>query len=1201
MRQQGVGQREHEDDCAVESDLWQYEYSKSHRDIQRNFVRRWLHYDLMLAEPLPELSTVRAFFGGITSGPLFEGGEVFNGLSLVLSSPVFATAVTITVMAPDPVTPAAFAADLQTELQNGADSRFTTQVIEDRGKLAATGSIVAVAPGGYTDGQTFTLSDGVNSETFEFDTVPDGVTAGNIPVDISAAATDADVATAIDAAITTATALNITPSLSVATVSLTNDFAGELGNQAITTAGSPPGTYTGMANGLGGDLVRVDAPFPFTVAVGTTLATFSVGDDSRAPSGTGGAGVGQRTYKVPISLEGLDIQEDDFLVLDGFAHRISAVLDDALDQFPFQRIVVKQALPTAPVGSWELSGWVQSELLDFYNGLVAQGDPVDFEIAESSSANAPTLARKEIVTTTILGVNDELPSRAAFDSFSIGDELVDDTLRVLLARVVRRTYVPRDEFVCDVPTLRRLIVIEDDEETLRRNVDFFLEEVRGGFGIRFVSGQSGDPGDVWEGGRPPNRLWAEYTYLDNRPLIEANFGLAVELTVDQLEELPENIDYLSAVRGLWYAFFNGPTIRNLRIGTQILLGLPFAETRGTIQEIRTDFSPSEGRMLIQDVDNEEIVRSYNFPRELPIEVNPATGVQYVVGDTVEEFAPLVEGAEVIDYITDPRWFEGILNQGIFFEIEKFHKFVVRIDSAAFNLSSLLFVRNFILKIKPTYTFPLFLVLLEIGDTEVSTVDQIDYTGTLKLFDLPCEGSLGIATMYDQGRPGGGGWRNQYDGDSEIDAHLQLLLVFDSSLGTFTNETAAAQDTITSFEILPPDPVEVGDITYFGFDDLPDEVAFNIVGGAGVWAVVWEFFDGTSWTALAGVVDGTAAFTAAGTNSLTFTVPTTAERTTVNGSALLFFIRSRVTTGDAAPVTIPRVLNVAVAGTNAPATFPTPATPIAWAWDKMYNCPLDEVVGQCCVTLPDVLVDITNVDPTTADFVLSAGQPYAVWADLVVAVSPAVAPFADTFTVTSGSNNGDTYTITAINSPTSIRATTGGGPPVTENGQTIDLDIPIMLDSCFKLGTPVSEKIEDEAINGFIIAIPPAGYQFGGGAGTPANLTGTITQFRFYIGGDPGTDPTDYDFVIQIDTGGGFSNAHVESFTAGVNTEILVTGLSIAVTAADDIRPIIRPSSGGARSAHNYTRFRSQITISEASPWNLGDRVDSGTYCSESLL
>lgn len=624
--------------------LWQVEYSKNLRDTQRVFVRRWLHYPLLLAEPLPELTRVRAIFGGITSSFIAQAGQGgINGTTLTLQSDVFEDA-TITIRALNPVTAERLAADLQDLLQSNVDSRFTTHVIENR--------------------------------------------------------------------------------------------------SATTFA------------------VRIDAPFPFTVT-STNCPVFAI-SEARPPSGTG-AGVGLRIYKVDRSLELSDLKEDDFLVLDGVAYRVARVLDDATDDYAFQRVLLKEDLPTAPSTTWEISGWVTSELLDFYAGLVSRTDHVDFEVADVSGTTASTSAVHKTIATTVLGVSSTLPSRMAVDMWPLGADIANG-LTTLLGRVIRRTYVPVHELVVDVPTLQELIEIVDDQAVLRRNVDFFIENYRGQNAIRFVSGQGGGA-SVWESSRPPFRLWAEYTYLDNRPTIESNFGIPVGLTIDQLEDLPNNVDYLSAVRGLWYAFFNGPTLRNLRVGVQILLGLPFAEVASTIEEIRTDFSPTFGRLLLRDSEKKEIVRAYQFPRSLNLEVNPETGDRYKVGDSVTEFAPLVEGAEVIDYINQPRWFEGLLNQGVFYEVEKFHKFVVRVNEAAFSLNTLLFVRSFILKIKPTYTYPLFIVQRKIKETEVSTTDQVQYTGRLFLYDSPCEGLLGASYMIDEPRAGGGGWRNQLDSNS----------------------------------------------------------------------------------------------------------------------------------------------------------------------------------------------------------------------------------------------------------------------------------------------------------------------------------------------------------------------------------------------------------------------------------------------------
>jgi len=828
--------------------LWQIEYSKSHRDIQRTFNRRWLHYDAILGEPLPELTTMRAIFGGVTSSFFASAGvSSVHGTTLVISSPVLVSDVTIQVFALDPVTADKLAAELASKLQAEADSRFTTTVLED--------------------------------------------------------------------------------------------------------------SATDLA-------VRINAPFPFTVSSTSTIPLFTAGAEGRPPFGSG-VGVGTRTYRVDRSLEGLGVQEDDFLLLDRVAYRIARVIDGPSDTYTYQRVVLKDDIPTVPSGTWVISGWVQSELLDFYNGLVDEGDYADFEVVDASSDNAPNFSTNEIASTLVLGVNEVRTSRVAVDFWPIGGQLADTSLNVRLARILRRHYVPVHEDVVDVPILQELIVVEDDEASLRRNVDFFIEPVRNGRAIRFSSGVAGDAGDVWEGARPPDRLWAEYTYFDNAETIEANFGIPVDLTIDQLAELPDTVDYLSAVRGLWFAFFNGPSVANIRKGLQILLGLPFAERKGTIEEIRTDFSSANGRMLLRDFERTEIVRVYRWPAVLELETNPATNLAYAVGDIVEEFAPLVKGAEVLDYINDPTWFQGILNQGIFFEVEKYHRFMVRVDSAAFNLSALLFAKGFVLKIKPTYTFPIIAVQRKIDDTEISTTDLVTTHGTLHLSDTVCDGYNGASLHYDQPRPAGGGWRNQFDSDTD-----------------------------------------------------PDN----------------------------------------------------------------------------------------------PAPTPYTAENVDWAFDKGYLCPVQELVTTQCETF---------------------GSPFTVLYDSVFAYDTPISEIHQ---------QDNAY---------------GSPPTVTVAGLALTPDITIVNAS-------------------------------------------DITQFRILFLGDPGADPTDYKAVIQLDTGGGFADMVVETFTAGTNTELLFTysAGTYPVAATDLLRVLIQTVSGTR--TPDWTRIRSSITQKDTVLWAYDQTIVAGTYCLESV-
>jgi hypothetical protein len=235
--------------------------------------------------------------------------------------------------------------------------------------------------------------------------------------------------------------------------------------------------------------------------------------------------------------------------------------------------------------------------------------------------------------------------------------------------------------------------------------------------------------------------------------------------------VPDSVDYLSAVRGVWYALYNGPTVRNLRIAMQIFLGLPFAEVAGTIEEIRVGFFSQRSRILVRDTDNPEIVRSYVYPRVLDVEVNPDTGVTYQVGDTVSEFAPLVTGAEVTDWVKDPTWFQGIVNQGIFTEPQKYHTFLVRVASDAFNLGALTFAQNFIEGVKPVYANPLYVVSFRVaGDgDEIDVIDTVAYKVTLHVVDVLCA-RMGAGFTFDQAFSGGAQygweWRNRFDNNDD---------------------------------------------------------------------------------------------------------------------------------------------------------------------------------------------------------------------------------------------------------------------------------------------------------------------------------------------------------------------------------------------------------------------------------------------------
>lgn len=718
--------------------LWQHDYAKSLRDIQRQFTRKWLHYDMLLPEPIPELTKVRVLWGGLYSTSMQDswwlGGYAVNGRSLTLSSPIWTAPKTIVFGAIGPFTqPTDFAVALDSLLKS-LDQRFRVECFVVSG---ADYTVIRIyAPFAFQ----------VDSSTL--DPVKDYDASVSLPL-------------------------------------------------------FPNGSRNAISNG-------------------------TVNTNSQLTTRAGGA-VGANTYRVFADITTLGLAENDFLCVDGVAYQISKLTAGSSGTALWTDVVVKETLPSSPSKTWAIASYVSSELLDFWNGLVARGDQAFLEIAESTDDIPTTAMRYELFRTRVIGISETAPTRLPIDQGYLPVDPADTAATVRLARVLRRQYVPISSLVLDVPTLSAKIVVEtqtDEEAVLRRNVDFTLEDVRGGSAIKFVAGVDDPTLDVWEAQDPPNRLWAEFTYLDNRPIIEQNFGIPVEFTLDDLAQLTIELDYLSAVRGLWYAYFNGPTLSNLRIGAQILLGLPFAEEAGTIEEIRTDFSPTLGRILLRDTANAAIVRSYTYPRVLALETNPTTSKVYAVGDSVQQFAPLVKGADIVDYVKNPRWFEGILNQGVFREIEKYFRFLVQVDSAAFNLAAVLAVRNFVLKIKPTYTYPMIVVQSGAADRvdDITVDDTVTEHVTLHMTDSTCGARFGSGTIFDDYR-GNGLIANQFDTSINPSDPPPTFPTSDSPvLWAFDKDWLCPEDSLVaelSTRFAAPGPILVGQcfLVGAGYDEV----------------------------------------------------------------------------------------------------------------------------------------------------------------------------------------------------------------------------------------------------------------------------------------------------------------------------------------------------------------------------------------------
>ena len=251
---------------------------------------------------------------------------------------------------------------------------------------------------------------------------------------------------------------------------------------------------------------------------------------------------------------------------------------------------------------------------------------------------------------------------------------------------------------------------------------------------------------------PKPDLWAETTFIDNYNIIENNFGTVVGLTYNDFKSQRLPFSYKTAVAGLMYALTSGPQVDSIKLSATVLLGLPFTYNAGVITEIEKEYrlnpttgAPEFGRIVVSRENGTEDV--YYYPRGKQIKVNgnwtdvsttlsgiainPNTGSEYVIGDSIAKYAVLTKGIDVADYSTNDRWLSSVASQ--YNNISKYHTFYIRANSDMYGIASLTFLANYINKIKPTYTSIKTVATQEQKDT-VTVTDSLFMRVALRQFD-----------------------------------------------------------------------------------------------------------------------------------------------------------------------------------------------------------------------------------------------------------------------------------------------------------------------------------------------------------------------------------------------------------------------------------------------------------------------------------
>ncbi len=185
-------------------------------------------------------------------------------------------------------------------------------------------------------------------------------------------------------------------------------------------------------------------------------------------------------------------------------------------------------------------------------------------------------------------------------------------------------------------------------------------------------------------------------------------------------------------------------------------------------------------------------------------------------------------------------------------------------------------------------------ILMTTDGDRGTILDFNDTGATKFMWIRPDSNL-AADSFNNAPTNGGAFTI---GDAPDNLLGQIWQVVASG-PTYSDQTAAANNaTANDWTIFPAGAN--ADYVTIGFRQKFKKFTMNVgTAGAGTYTVPvtgWDYWNGSSWTDLAGVTDGTNGFKTAGTNNVTFTVPTDWATTSLGGSAQLYFIRAVKDTG-----------------------------------------------------------------------------------------------------------------------------------------------------------------------------------------------------------------------------------------------------------------------------------------------------------------
>ncbi|MFW5895106.1 MAG: hypothetical protein ACOCT9_00025 [archaeon] len=266
-------------------------------------------------------------------------------------------------------------------------------------------------------------------------------------------------------------------------------------------------------------------------------------------------------------------------------------------------------------------------------------------------------------------------------------------------------------------------------------------------------------------------LWAKEYYIHNQMVLDL-YGELVGLTKTIYDINFYSEMYFNMVKALWFILVNGPTIKNIKIGLYIFFNLPISLREKAEIEIwekgHVKLSTGEEWEFNEDV---PLIEGYHDDDDNWIEIEGE-------GDTVPRFTFLVDGPEMMDYLSHPEWWKEYDYFTSSIDIEKYCTTYIKVPGKSFDdkRRDLTVLGDFLVRAVPDFVKFALSLRTNLDDERYDDIDYGDLEdgALMKSINVPLIDQW--AKFYENPFYGEKTRTYQYDGSIKFDNFGDVLKI-----------------------------------------------------------------------------------------------------------------------------------------------------------------------------------------------------------------------------------------------------------------------------------------------------------------------------------------------------------------------------------------------------------------------------------------